>query len=98
MKEKWDLTTDQGVLKAIVLLGTPIPSILAFLRDFFNTDTSKQAEMVERLIRQGKKDGVDEMEIKLKKFAGISLNIPEDVNIELKAGKDEETIIKVKYK
>ena len=61
-------------------------------------DKSKR-ETIECLIRSGKEQGVDEMEIKTKDTRGLKLNIPtEDIKVDFVAGNDNETIIKVKYK
>lgn len=61
-------------------------------------DKSKR-ETIECLIRSGKEQGVDEMEIKTKDTSGLKLNIPtEDIKVDFVAGNDNDTIIKVKYK
>jgi hypothetical protein len=99
-KTSWDLTQKKDL--DLVMAMFPTLSLTGFvykkILDIFNTDTSKQAKAAEELIKAGKENGVDEMEIKLKQFAGGKLNIPEDVNIDVQIGKSEETVIKVKYK
>lgn len=66
----------------------------------FNSDTSeRQAKAAEELIKQGKENGVDNMEITIDNTKGFKLNIPiEDVKIDTMIGGDEKMIIKVKYK
>ena len=68
------------------------------VKDFLNTDTSKQAKTVEDLIRAGKTHNVGEMEIKLKNFVGGKINTSDDIKIDMQLGMGEETTIKVKYK
>lgn len=99
--QKWDLTTAQGFQKALASISPIAQAILnpvGFLIDFFNTDNSKQAELAERLIRTGKEEGADEIEITLKKSAGGKLNIPEEYKVDISFGKDDEMTIRVKYK
>ncbi len=91
---KKDLDLVMAMFPTLGFTGFVFKKIL----DIFNTDTSKQAKAAEELIKAGKENGVDEMEIKLKQFAGGKLNIPEDFNIDVQIGKSEETVIKVKYK
>ena len=95
--KKWDLTTAQGFLNALAFTS-PIAGIFSFLKDFFNTDNSKQAELAKELIEISKKEGVDEIEIKMKKTAGMKLKLPEEYKVEANIGKDDEMTIIVKYK
>ena len=71
--------------------------VLGEILDIFKTDTSKQAIAAEELIKAGKDNGVDKMEIKFQ-LVGGRLNIPEDGIIDMQIGKSEETCIKVIYK
>lgn len=99
--QKWDLTTEQGYQTAVDYVGYLFPitrRIFGFLKDFFNTDNSKQAELAERLISTGKEKGARKMVIKLKKSAGLKLNLPEEYKVEASLGKDDEMSIEVTYK
>ena len=100
-EKSWDLTNKRGMLQALNQLykGSPWP-VMAYklVKDFLNTDTSKQAKTLEDLIRAGKLHDVDEMDIKMKNFVGGKINTPDDIKIDMQLGKGEETIIIVKYK
>lgn len=79
--------------------GSPWP-VMAYklVKDFLNTDTSKQAKTLEDLIRVGKENNVGKMDIKMKKFVGGKINTPDDIKIDMQLGKGEETVIIVEYK
>ena len=98
MSTYWDLTNKKGMLHAYNQMYSIPKMAYELIKDFLSTDTTKQAKTVEDIIRAGRGNHVDMMEIKLKKFWGGKINVPEDINIDMKLGKDEETIIKVKYK
>lgn len=60
-------------------------------------------ENIKEIIRSGKENGVDELEIKIAKEAGVnigaSLNeIGIPCNVKFKAGAQGETVINIKYK
>jgi hypothetical protein len=58
-----------------------------------------QKDTAEQLIKRGKEEGVDEMEITIKNSRGFKLNIPDDgLKIDTLIGADEKMHIKVKYK
>lgn len=65
-----------------------------------SSDNSKeQAKIAEKLIKRGKEDDVDEMEITLNNTKGLDMKIPMDgVDITTMVGSKEETVIKVMYK
>lgn len=103
--KKFDLTTTDGikVVEGFLVVTNP----LAYLVEqgikylFQSKDVEAQSKIAESLIKKGKEDGVDEMEIILEnQRGGFKLSAPiEGVNIEvgLSAPKDK-TIVKVKYK
>lgn len=114
MKKKFDISTAEGFKLATDFIASTINSsfspygeLLKFAEKIFEKlfghgpeelDRSKR-ETIERLIRSGKEQGVDEMEIKTKDTRGLKLNVPaEDITIDFVVGNDNDTIIKVKYK
>lgn len=79
----------------------PIIGIVANLSEkILNSDSSKeQARIAEKLIKQGKENNVDEMEILLRNAKGVDLKIPTDgVDVTMTVGANEMTTLKVKYK
>lgn len=101
IKKCFDLTNNQGAKSVLVFL---IPEAFKLgdylLKSVFGTDrTETQAEMAERIIKKGKEDGVDEMDITMDNSKGFKLNLPiEGVDIETKIGTDEKMHVRVKYK
>lgn len=102
--EKFDLTTKEGKEKAKKFAMAQLaifPPVLYFVFErIFNSDSiEKQAEAVEKIIEAGKKNGTDELEIKMKNTKGFKLNVPlEVVKIDTGIGSDEEMTLRVKYK
>lgn len=99
----YDLTTKEGLLLAKELLSNvnPIIAIVAKLSEkILNSDSSKeQAKVAGELIKQGKENDVDEMEITLRNTKGVDLKIPtEGVDVTMTVGANETTTLKVKYK
>ena len=91
--------------KTLLATNPMIPVITEFgkivLDKMFSTETLKlQKETAEQLIKRGKEEGVDEMEITVKNSRGFKLNMPidESVKIDTMIGADEKMHIKVKYK
>ena len=93
-------------LAPTLLAANPLfPVILKFggmiLDKIFSTETLKlQKDTAESLIKRGKENGVDEMEITVKNTRGFKLNVPIDdsIKIDTMIGADEKMHIKVKYK
>lgn len=81
-----------------------IPVIMRFgkmiLDKVFSTETlNLQKDTAELLIRKGKEEEVDEMEITVNNRRGFMLNIPDErIKIDTMVGADEKMIVKVKYK
>jgi len=100
MEKKYDLTKKEVL--DVVYLMFPIIKIGKDLIDsiFNNTETiSKQQEAAEALIKRGKEEGVDEMEITLDNNKGFKLNVPiEGVKIDTLIGSNDKMTLKVKYK
>ena len=104
MKTKFDLTNKKelrAVITDYVIITNPMLAVGKFVFEkLFSNDTIKaQQEATESLIKKGKDNGVDEMEIIVNNTRGFKLNIPvDDVKIDTVVGADEKMIIKVKYK
>ena len=102
MKQVYDLTTQSGIDKALMVLeglNNPLSMALKFLKDLLSSnDPEKQAEVVKELIESGRRQGVDEMEITLENHKGFKLDIPlEDVKINSSLGSDGKIHLKVKF-
>lgn len=100
--KQFNLTTKDGLLVAKELITlNPVTNILMkAIEKVISSDNSKeQAKIAEKLIKRGKEDDVDEMEITLNNTKGLDMKIPMDgVEITTMVGSKEETVIKVKYK
>ncbi|MGL5980479.1 MAG: hypothetical protein ACRCZY_06315 [Phocaeicola sp.] len=94
-----DLTTKKGIMKAL-LFGNPLFMAMKIGKKLIETDSvENQCKEAVRLIEQGKKEEVDEMEIKVSRKAGLRFNAPiEGCDIKVEAGSNAEMTIKVKYK
>lgn len=102
VKERFDLTTEHGVKSSLGFLASSPIVILGgyLLKSIFDSKrTEAQAEVAAHLIKKGKDDGVDEMEITMTNSRGFNLKVPiEGIDIETKLGADEKMHVKVKYK
>lgn len=100
--ETFDLTTQEGKksAKAFLLLMSPTTYIAyKIIKMVLDPDSGKkQAEAAESLIRAGKDNGVDEMEIVVDNTKGFKLDVPDDVKISTVLGSHEKMKIHVKYK
>jgi len=107
--EKFDLTTESGFKNVANFLGdnlllifNPKLGIAKYIIDKI-TDLRKsfnvQRDAAIELIKKGKEQGVDDMEIVMDNKRGFKLNVPmEDVKIDALVGADDKMHIKVKYK
>lgn len=106
--KKYDLTSSKGLQNAMKYIGdnvftiNPALGLAKYVVDKFS-DLSKswesQRDTALELIRKGKEQGVDEMEITMSNKRGFRLNAPVDgVNIDTMIGADEKMHVKVKYK
>ena len=102
IKECFDLTTKEGIKSSLgFIVAVPSGMIISYLlKSIFGSNrTEAQTEMAEKLIKKGKENGVDEMDITMDNSRGFKLKVPiEGVNIETKLGADEKMHVKVKYK
>ena len=104
MKTKFDLTNKKelrAVITDYVIVSNPMLAVGKYVfKKLFSNDTIKaQQEAAESLIKKGKDNGVDEMEITVDNTRGFKLNVPiDDVKIDTMVGADEKMHIKVKYK
>ncbi len=101
--KQFNLTTKEGLLAAkegLIILNPLAFIMIKAIEKITSSDNSKeQAKIAEELIKQGKDNNVDEMEITLKNTKGLDLKIPTDgVEITTMVGANETTILKVKYK
>lgn len=100
---QFDLTTKDGLLAAkelIVSINPMANFLIKTIEKIISSDSSKeQAKIAEELIKRGKENNVDEMEITLKNTKGLDMKIPTDgVEITTMIGANETTTLKVKYK
>lgn len=104
--EIFDLTTKDGmeIAKKYVLNYfelTPVGMLYKIGKMIFDSDSvKKQGKTVEDLIKVGKENGVDEMEIILDNKKGFHFDAPidEGIKIDTVLGSDEKVRIRVKYK
>ena len=100
--KQFNLTTKDGLLvaKELISLNPVANFLMKTIEKVISSDSSKeQAKIAEKLIKRGKEDNVDEMEITLNNTKGLDMIIPMDrVEITTMVGSKEETVIKVKYK
>lgn len=98
----FDLTTEEGKKEVLKFFFRPIPYLLTELYERMASSHQEglkiQKRMAEDIIRCGRENGVDEMEIKINNRKGLKLNIPEDVKLETMIGTDDSMTLKVKYK
>lgn len=100
-KKSFDLTTNIGKKVALSYLrGGPMMLAFSIIKEIISSiGTREQGKVVEQLIKSGKEQGVDEMEIKVKNTKGLDFSAPfEGIDIKLMVGSKEDTIVKVKYK
>lgn len=103
MKTKFDLTNKEELRSVFTdygLICYPFSLELYVIKKLFSKGTIKvQQKAAESLIKKGKENGVDEMEITIDNTRGFKLNVPmDDVKIDTVLGADEKMHIKVKYK
>lgn len=95
-----------GPFTNALLAANPLFPVIAEFGKFvldkiYSTETLKlQKDTAESLIKRGKENGVDEMEITVKNSRGFKLNVPIDdgIKIDTTIGADENVHIRVKYK
>lgn len=107
--KKFDLTTQKGIesVKQFVsdnplFVLNPAIGLGKYVIDkIFDSSKTYEAEReaAAELIKKGKEQGVEEMEITMHNVRGGKFNIPvEDAKIDVSVGTDEKLHVKVKYK
>ncbi|WP_373775384.1 hypothetical protein [Porphyromonas loveana] len=101
--KRYDLTNKEGYKIAtqdLLLVTNPILYLgKKLIEQVFSPSIEKQKQAAEDLIKQGKSNGVKEMEIIMEDRKGFHLDVPiEDVNIKMGAGMDGKVTVKVTYK
>ena len=105
MKKKFDLTTVDGkeIIKNFLILTNP--SVMIFdllLKELFKSkNVDEQSKIADALIRKGKDEGLEEMEIVLDNSkGGFNFSVPIE-GVQISAGMslpNDKIILKVKYK
>jgi hypothetical protein len=109
MSDSFDLTTKEGITNAYEKYGSILPWQVHAVKKAFDwisslTDTKptieQQTKAAEDIIKAGRENNVDEIEIELEQTAGIDLNgkLKTGESIETKIGKSGKMKMKVKYK
>lgn len=106
--EKFDLTTNDGLtngrkyLEFGLMAASPAYWVYKLAKSFLGSAPTpeQQRKTAEDLIKAGRDNGVDEMEIEINKEAGIKLKskLEKDCDIETFAGRNDAIKMKVKYK
>lgn len=98
--KRYDLTTKDGFKNAASIIAEP-PIFWLFRIIFERAVPSheEQRKTAEELIKAGKENGVDEMEITISKGVEGKINVPmDDVKIDVGASIGDKVTVKVKYK
>ncbi|KGN78827.1 hypothetical protein HR13_07680 [Porphyromonas gulae] len=100
LMKKYDLTNKEGYKIAIQDFQLiTLTAVLLYILAKFNPSRKKQKQTAEELIKQGKLNGVKEMEIIMEDRTGLHLDVPiKGVNIKTGIGSEGKTIVKVTYK
>ena len=100
--KSFDLTTENGLKTARKFITGVSLLIIALVKIFLSERKEsqlRQSRIAEELIKRGKENGVEEMDITMKDTSGININIPIDgVKIETFVGHDNTITMNVKYK
>ena len=104
MKKKFDLTTVNGkeIIKNFLILTNPSVMIFDLLKELFKSkNVDEQSKIADALIRKGKDEGLEEMEIVLDNSkGGFNFSVPIE-GVQISAGMslpNDKVLIKVKYK
>ena len=100
LMKRYDLTNKEGYKIAIQDFRLiTFAAVSLCLWAIFNPSRKKQKQTAEELIKQGKSNGVKEMEIIMEDRTGLHLDVPiKDVNIKTGIGSEGKTVVKVTYK
>lgn len=101
--KNFNLTTQKGVMEAYNYAFSEyldlIPRSIKSPIERIFASPQEQQKLVEDIIKKGKEEGVDSIEIELKDKGGINLDMPiEGCEIKGNIGKNQEYRINVKYK
>lgn len=99
MEKIYDLTKKEVldyVYKAFPIIKIGKDLIESFINN--TTTLKRQEEAAKTLIEEGRKNGVDEMEIIINNFGGVKVDVPSDVKIDVCVGNNDNMTLKVKYK
>ena len=104
MKKKFDLTTVDGkeIIKNFLMFTNPTLMMVSLLKELFKSkNVDEQSKIADALIRKGKDEGLEEMEIVLNNSkGGFKFSAPiegVDISAEMSLPNDK-VLIKVKYK
>ena len=104
MKKKFDLTTVEGkeIIKKFLMFTNPTLMIVSLMKELFKSkNVDKQSKIADALIRKGKDEGLEEMEIVLDNSkGGFNFSVPIE-GVQISAGMslpNDKIILKVKYK
>lgn len=100
LMKRYDLTNKEGYKIAIQDFQLiTFAAVSLYLWAILNPSRKKQKQTAEELIKQGKSNGVKEMEIIMEDRTGLHLDVPiKDVNIKTGIGSEGKTVVKVTYK
>ena len=100
LMKRHDLTNKEGYKIAIQDFRLiTFAAVSLCLWAILNPSRKKQKQTAEELIKQGKSNGVKEMEIIMEDRTGLHLDVPiKDVNIKTGIGSEGKTVVKVTYK
>lgn len=100
LMKRYDLTNKEGYKIAIQDFRLiTFAAVSLCLWAILNPSRKKQKQTAEELIKQGKSNGVKEMEIIMEDRTGLHLDVSiKDVNIKTGIGSEGKTVVKVTYK
>ena len=100
----YDLTTEEGRNAAMGIVANNnwlAEKLVSTIKDFFSNDKTMEGQKATaiELIKAGKNNNVDEIEIILEQDAGINIEAEvEGIPVKAMIGKDGKMKLKVKYK
>lgn len=104
MKKKFDLTTVDGkdIIKNFLMFTNPTLMMVSLMKELFKSkNVDEQSKIADALIRKGKDEGLEEMEIVLDNSkGGFNFSVPIE-GVQISAGMslpNDKIILKVKYK
>ena len=102
MSKKYDLTVTKNLIDHNIIYTSPVLEATKFLIEkLFSTENTieKQKETAIEIIKKGKENNVDEIEIILEEKAGIDIKAQiQEMGGKITVGQDGKMHIKIKYK